>query len=182
MHCIRALPRTARQSLPPEQREGRRSAERRTFHWPRSTDRRYRLKVPRARQRAERSPLAFRRSTAVLATQLNAMAQPRPCFLGLATAGVTLRSLSQSSGAPRAPVLMPEETMPGPPGSRVTSPARRHRTRPVRRPSPATPLRWARLALCCTKRAQSQALSLIDTKATTILRVSRIGAEFAVER
>src|ERR1700733_12771191 len=39
---------------------------------------------------------------------------------------------------------MPAGTMPGPPESEVTSPARRNRTRPVSRLSPATPLTGAR--------------------------------------
>jgi hypothetical protein len=39
-------------------------------------------------------------------------------------------TLSQSSGAPRRPVIMPAEAMPGPPGSKVTSPARRNRIHP----------------------------------------------------
>src|ERR1700722_3119090 len=39
-------------------------------------------------------------------------------------------TLSQSSGAPRGPVIMPAEAMPEPPGSKVTSPARRNRIRP----------------------------------------------------
>ena len=42
-------------------------------------------------------------------------------------------ALSQSSGAPRRPVIMPAEAMPRPPGSKVTSPARGNRTRPVSR-------------------------------------------------
>jgi len=44
------------------------------------------------------------------------------------------------SEAPRAPVVMPAGTMPGPPGSGVTSPARGNRTRSVNRPSPVTSL------------------------------------------
>jgi hypothetical protein len=63
-------------------------------------------------------------------------------------AGVTRIITSACSGAPRTPVVMPEGTIPGPPGSGVTSPARRNRTRPVSRPSPATPLRWARFDIC----------------------------------
>ena len=56
---------------------GRRSADRRTIHWPHQ----------RMRQRSQRGPLASRRSTAALATQINAMAQLRPCFLRLARDG-----------------------------------------------------------------------------------------------
>jgi hypothetical protein len=75
--------------------------------------------------------LASRRSTAALATQINAMAQPRPCFLGRAKRGHYPRPLSQSSEAPRRPVVMPADPMPGPPENGVTSPARRNRTRPI---------------------------------------------------
>jgi hypothetical protein len=50
--------------------------------------------------------------------------------------GVTSAANRAYSEAPRAPVLMPAGTMPGPPGSGVTSPARRHRARSVSRPSP----------------------------------------------
>jgi len=43
------------------------------------------------------------------------------------------RRHSRLSGAPRTPIVMPEGTMPGPPGSGVTNPARRNRTRSVSR-------------------------------------------------
>ncbi len=39
---------------------------------------------------------------------------------------------------------MPAGTMPGPPGSGVTSPTRRNRTRPIAQPSPVDAPRWAR--------------------------------------
>jgi hypothetical protein len=97
--------------------------------------------VLRARQRPRRGPLAYRRSAAVLAAQINATAQPRPCFPRLATAGVTRVRDRSCSGAPRGPVIVPAEPMPGPPGGRVTSPTRRNRTRPVSRSSPVTSLR-----------------------------------------
>ena len=54
--------------------------------------------------------------------------------------GATFAFGSCLSGAPRAPVFVPAGTMPGPPGSRVTSPARRNRTRSIDRLSPATSL------------------------------------------
>jgi hypothetical protein len=57
----------------------------------------------------------------------------------LRTPGVTRRTLSQSSEAPRAPVIVPAELMPRPPGSVVTNRARGNRTRSVSRPSPVTP-------------------------------------------
>ena len=53
----------------------------------------------------------------------------------LRAAGVSRRALSQSSEAPRRPVIMPADAMPGPPGSGVTSPARRNRTRSTSRMS-----------------------------------------------
>jgi len=59
----------------------------------------------------------------------------------LRAAGVSRRALSQSSEAPRRPVIMPADPMPGPPGSGVTSPARGNRSRPVSRLSPVTTLR-----------------------------------------
>ena len=58
-----------------------------------------------------------------------------------------LRHGSRLSDAPRAPVVMPAGSMPGPPGSGVTSPARGNRTRPISRLSPVTPRR-ARFAEC----------------------------------
>jgi hypothetical protein len=51
----------------PRKNRGRRSAGRRTLHWPHQ----------RMRQRSQRRPLASRRSTAALATPMKAMAQPQ---------------------------------------------------------------------------------------------------------
>src|ERR1700689_1188391 len=48
-------------------------------------------------------------------------------------AGVTHTIERTHSDAPRAPVIVPAGSMPGPPGSGVTSPARRNRTRSVSR-------------------------------------------------
>jgi len=93
---------------------------------------------------ADRSPLASRRSTAALARQLNATAQPRPRFTRARGRRCYPRRHSRLSEAPRAPVVMPAGSMPGPPGSGVTSPARRNRTRPIARLSPVDALRWAR--------------------------------------
>jgi hypothetical protein len=50
------------------------------------------------------------------------------------------RRRSRLSGAPRAPVVVPEGSMPEPPENGVTSPARRNRTRSINRPSPVTSL------------------------------------------
>ena len=103
-------------------------------------------RTERMRQRAHRSPLASRRSTAALARQLNATAQPRPRFTRARGRRCYPRRHSRLSEAPRAPVVMPAGSMPGPPGSGVTSPARRNRTRPIARLSPVDALRWARFA------------------------------------
>jgi hypothetical protein len=80
-----------------------------------------------------RRGLASRRSTPALAPQINAEAQSKPCFLGLAAAGITCRcAVPVQRGTPQT-VIMPAEAMPRPPGSKVTSPARGNRARPVSR-------------------------------------------------
>ena len=114
--------------MPPEQR-GRRSADRRAVHGPcLRTD---------AAAGLRDSPLASRRSTAALATQINAMAQPRPRFPRLAPrAGVTRRTLSQSQrctshaghSAGRRDAQAARE--------RGYKPRPRNRTRPIGRLSP----------------------------------------------
>jgi hypothetical protein len=71
-----------------------------------------------------------------LSQRANAATQPRPCFARSRGHGRYPRRQSRLSGAPRAPVVMPAGPMPGPPGSGVTSPARRNRTRPINRLSP----------------------------------------------
>ncbi len=71
----------------------------------------------------------------------NAPTQPRPRFARGVDAGVTRIIRSRLSGAPRAPVVVPEGSMPGPPEDGVTSPVRRNRTRSIVRLSPATSLR-----------------------------------------
>src|SRR5580692_5992938 len=48
-------------------------------------------------------------------------------------AGVTRTTERSYSDAPRTPVIVPAGPMPGPPGSGVTKPARRNRTRSVSR-------------------------------------------------
>jgi hypothetical protein len=50
--------------------------------------------------------------------------------------GVTSACSARLSEAPRAAAVVPPGSMPGPPGSGVTSPTRRNRTRSVSRPSP----------------------------------------------
>jgi len=130
--CIRALPKVLRTASP----EGRRSADRRTFHWPHHTLRRCRLKVLRMRQRSQRRPLAFRRSTAALAAQINATAQPRPRFARLSGRRRYLRHKPRLQRCTSRAGRYAGGSMPGPPGSGVTSPARRNRTRPIARLSP----------------------------------------------
>jgi hypothetical protein len=71
--------------------------------------------------------LASRRSTAALAWRANAEAQSRPRFTHSGGCGCYPHHRARLSEAPRAPVIMPAGTMPGPPGSGVTSPARRNR-------------------------------------------------------
>jgi hypothetical protein len=55
--------------------------------------------------------------------------------------GITSAEIRAYSDAPRAPVIVPAGRCPEPPGSGVTNPARRNRTRSVSRPSPVTSLR-----------------------------------------
>ena len=66
-----------------------------------------------------------------LPRRANARTQPRPRFTRNTMRRCYLRLESRLSEAPRAPVIMPAGTMPGPPGSGVTSPARRNRTRSI---------------------------------------------------
>src|SRR5665213_3833556 len=70
-----------------------------------------------------RAPLGAPRR---LASQLNAATQaPGPCFLGRGNMPVPVQR------APRGGVIMPPGRFPGPPGSKVTSLARRHRAADV---------------------------------------------------
>jgi hypothetical protein len=71
-----------------------------------------------------------------LPRRANAGTQSRPRFTRNTMRRRYLRLESRLSEAPRAPVVMPEGTMPGPPGSGVTSPARRNRTRSINWLSP----------------------------------------------
>jgi len=115
---------------------------------PRHTDKRCRLPVHRrqvyavcvtyllTRQRAYRSPLAFRRSAAALVAATERSDSAQAVLHAMKCEGVTFAFGSRLSGAPRAPVVLPAGTMPGPPESGVTSPARSNRTRPIQRLSP----------------------------------------------
>jgi hypothetical protein len=175
--------------VPPKR--GRRSAGRRVFWkphrrvrqpppYPPSPSLGKMLKHPRRIRRG----LVSRRSTAALATQINAMAQPGPCFLGRAASGRYSPPLSQSSEAPRGPVVMPADAIPGPPGSGVTSPARRNRTRPINRLSPVTSLDGrdfgkvtntgtnvkAAVALIVTTKTRGSSCSRLSRASTSSLR------------
>jgi len=116
--------------------------------WPHHAIRCCHLTALRARQRTlffsspacggriKEGALASRRSTAVSFRRPNAGTQPRPRFTRTGGRRRYPRHRSRLSEAPRAPVVMPAGTMPGPPGSGVTSPARGNRTRPIDRLSP----------------------------------------------
>ena len=111
--------------------EGRRSADRRTLH-DRATLSDVAICECFGRGRGligDRSPLGAppRR----LPRKLMPWLSPGRVSWDAQQAGVTHRPLSQSSEAPRGPVVMPAESIPGPPGSGVASPARRNRTRSV---------------------------------------------------
>jgi hypothetical protein len=85
--------------------KGRQSAERRKS-WAASSD----------AARADRSALAFRRSTAALASAI-CRSSIRAALHATQRAGVTRASAPRLSEAPRAPVVMPAGSMPGPPES-----------------------------------------------------------------
>ena len=76
----------------------------------------------------------------LLSQRPNALTQLRPCFTRTRGRRRYPRRQSRLSQAPGAPVVMPAGTMPKPPGSGVTSPARRNRTCSINRLSPVTPL------------------------------------------
>jgi hypothetical protein len=105
----------------PSNQRGRRSAEaeRRIPTMPR-------LAGAAARQIGARSPSGA--SPRHSPKRPNASAQPRPRFARVRGCGRYLHRHSRLSQAPGAPVIMPGGTLPGPPGSGVTSPARGNRT------------------------------------------------------
>jgi len=88
-----------------QKNKGRQSAERRKF-WAASSD----------AARAERSALAFRRSTAVLASTIY-RSSIQAALHAMQRAGATRALASRLSEAPRAPVVLPAGSMPGPPES-----------------------------------------------------------------
>jgi hypothetical protein len=67
--------------------------------------------------RAERSALAFRRPTAVLTVAPKRRGSIQAALHAMQRAGVTRALASRLSEAPRAPVVMPAGSMPGPPES-----------------------------------------------------------------
>ncbi len=71
-----------------------------------------------------------------LPRRANARTQPRPRFTRNTMRRRYLRLESRLSQAPGTPVVMPEGSIPKPPGSGVTSPARRNRTRSINWLSP----------------------------------------------
>jgi hypothetical protein len=71
----------------------------------------------RAGPRVQRNALAFRRSTAALAPAM-CRSSIQAALHAMQCAGVTRTLASRLSEAPRAPVVMPAGSMPGPPGSR----------------------------------------------------------------
>ncbi len=112
----RVLPTKATKLLPPKNK-GRRSAEKAQLS--RGAVPRIGCchpNAPRARPRVQRDALAFRRSTAVLASAIcrNSI---QAALHAMQREGVTSTLASRLSEAPRAPVVMPAGSMPGPPGS-----------------------------------------------------------------
>ena len=91
-----------------------------------------------------------------LPRRANARTQPRPRFTRNTMRRRYLRLESRLSEAPRAPVVMPEGSMPGPPGSGVTSPARRNRTRSINWLSPVDVPDVSETARLWSSRRQSQ--------------------------
>jgi hypothetical protein len=71
----------------------------------------------RARPRAQRSALAFRRSTAALTAAPKRRSSIQAALHAMQCAGVTRTLAPRLSEAPRVPVVMPAGSMPGPPGS-----------------------------------------------------------------
>ena len=91
-----------------------------------------------------------------LPRRANARTQPRPRFTRNTMRRRYLRLESRLSEAPRAPVVMPEGSIPKPPGSGVTSPARRNRTRSINWLSPVDVPDVSETARLWSSRRQSQ--------------------------
>jgi hypothetical protein len=115
---VRVLQTKATKLLPPKNK-GRRSAEKARLS--RGASPRSGCCHPsalRAGPRVQRNALAFRRSTAVLTAAPKRRSSVQAALHAMQCAGVTCALASRLSEAPRAPVVMPAGSMPGPPGSR----------------------------------------------------------------
>jgi hypothetical protein len=116
-HRARGLPTKATKLLPPKNK-GRRSAEKARLS--RGASPRSGCCHPyalRARPRVQRNALAFRRSTAVLTAAPKRRSSVQAALHAMQCAGVTCTLALRLSEAPRAPVVMPAGSMPGPPES-----------------------------------------------------------------
>src|SRR5579862_6948250 len=114
----RGLPTKATNVLPPNKIRGGGAPKRRDCPvGPRHASRCRHLLAPRARPRVQRNALALRRSTAVLASAPKRHSSIQAALHAMQCAGVTCALASRLSEAPRAPVVMPAGSMPGPPGS-----------------------------------------------------------------
>jgi hypothetical protein len=138
--CVRALRRRSRISFHSiRAATKKREAERRktqSIHCPRSTEERCHSSVPGRGSGRDRSPLAFRRSTAALVIATERSDSAQAALHAIERMHRYPHRQSRLSQTPGAPVVMPEGSMPGPPGSGVTSPARGNRTRSIQRLSP----------------------------------------------
>ena len=94
-----------------------------------------------------------------LPRRANARTQPRPRFTRNTMRRRYLRLESRLSEAPRTPVVMPEGSIPKPPGSGVTSPAGRNRTRSINWLSPVDVPDVSETARLWSSRRQSQRVS-----------------------
>jgi hypothetical protein len=145
--CIRVMRQTARNPLPPQQqKEGDGAPTGALNHGPRHTFRCCHLKVLRARKRATLPDVAIQKCCGrarlsalrkrLLPRRPNALTQPRPRFTRTNGCRRYPHHRSRLSDAPRAPVVVPEGTMPRPPGNGVCRSVRRNRSRSALREHP----------------------------------------------
>jgi len=73
------------------------------------------------------------------------------------------------SQAPDTPTVVSAGSLPGPPGSGVTSPARRNRSRPISRLSPVTPLMGGMMVMYLYERLCQEKSRNIGDKNTAIM-------------
>jgi hypothetical protein len=117
-----------------------------------------------------------------LPRRANARTQPRPRFTRNTMRRRYLRLESRLSEAPRAPVIVPGGTMPKPPGSGVTSPARGNRTRSINWLSPVDVPDVSETARLWSSRRQSQRVCICaDESGRFGLRVFGQSASGAVD-